>query len=153
MAGLVLLVTLAAVAGGELGTENQFISEPESVQADRLLESEWGAEDQSDDYPELLVVESAGMTLDDPAYHTAVESLARALETNGATAITWYEANEAGDERADTLRSADGTTTLIPYRPSGERDAADAAVLAAATEWRHWCISSAKIVSMTQSTR
>ncbi|MEZ4533172.1 MAG: MMPL family transporter [Thermomicrobiales bacterium] len=132
MAGLVLLVTLAAVAGGELGTENQFISEPESVQADRLLESEWGAEDQSDDYPELLVVESAGMTLDDPAYHTAVESLARALETNGATAITWYEANEAGDERADTLRSADGTTTLIPYRPSGERDAADAAVLAAA---------------------
>lgn len=133
LAGLLLLIVLGTIAGGELSSENQFTSDPESTQAEELLQREWGAVDRSDDYPELLIVESASMTLDDPAYQSAVASLEGALEANGASAITWYEASAAGDDRAAALRSADGTTTLIPYRPNGNLHAADDAVRAVAS--------------------
>ncbi len=126
--GLFLLVLLAALGGGELGTENRFTSQPESIQAQQLLNSEWGAMDHADDYPELLVVESDGMTLDEPAYRAAVDDLVEALEANGAKAITWYQASAAGDERAAALGRSGGTTTLIPYRPDGDNSAADEAV-------------------------
>lgn len=127
-----LLVLLGGISGGKLGTENQFTSNPESTRAEELLSSEWGANDHSGDFPELLIVESHGLTLDNPVYQAAVNNLARVLEANGSTAITWYQAREMGDERAAMLRSKDGKTTLIPYRPTGEITAADDAVRAAA---------------------
>ena len=132
VAGLALLVLLGALAGGDLGTENQFTTQPESMQALQLLDDEWGPRDQSDDYSELLVVESDSMTLNDPAFRAAVDGLVKALESNGATAMSWYQASAAGDERAAALGAGDGSTTLIPYRPDGDIYEADEAVREAA---------------------
>jgi RND superfamily putative drug exporter len=132
LVGPLVLILLGVFAGGELGTEDAFTSDPESVQAARLLGSEWGTMDHSDDYPELLVVESGGTTLDDPAYETAVDNLVASLEAHGAAAVTWYQASAAGDDRAAALGSADGTTTIIPYRPGDDIYAADDAVRQAA---------------------
>jgi RND superfamily putative drug exporter len=130
--GPLVLILLGALAGGELGTEDAFTSNPESMQAARLLASEWDQMDHSAEYPELLVVESSGTTLDSPAYEAAVNDLVAALDAHGAVAISWYQASAAGDDRASALGSAEGTTTLIPYRPGEDIYAADDAVREAA---------------------
>jgi RND superfamily putative drug exporter len=61
-----------------------------------------------------------------------VNDLVAALDAHGAVAISWYQASAAGDDRASALGSAEGTTTLIPYRPGEDIYAADDAVREAA---------------------
>jgi RND superfamily putative drug exporter len=131
LAGLILLIAFGAVAGGDLTTDDEFLSHPESQRADDLLGRQWGARDESNDFSELLVVRSQDLTLDDPAYRAVVEQLVNALQgPNGAQAetIDWYQASAGGDERAELLASADRTATLIPYQPHGDITAADEAV-------------------------
>src|SRR5215203_5131200 len=78
--GLLLVVGLGVTAGGDLGTENSLITNPESMQAQELLRSGWGAFDHSDAYPELLIVESPELTIDSQVYRSAVEELVTILE-------------------------------------------------------------------------
>lgn len=128
-----MLIGLGATLGGDLTTDTTFTSHPESQRASDLLDRSWSATDQTDSYPELLVVESAGYSLTDPEYKTVVEHLVAAIQgpdRSRAIATDWYQASAAGDDRAALLASADGHATLIPYRPSGDIYASDEAVRA-----------------------
>jgi RND superfamily putative drug exporter len=133
LVGLLVLVGLGATIGGDLTTDNELTSHPESQRAADLLDRAWTASDHADDYPELLVIRSTDRTLDDPAYEALVDRLVAAVEGpdgSRASAIDWYQASAAGDDRAALLASADGHATLIPYRPAGDIYASDDAVQA-----------------------
>lgn len=133
LVGLLVLVGLGATIGGDLTTDNDFTSHPESQRAADLLDRAWTASDQTDDYPELLVIRSDDRTLDDPAYKALVDRLVAAIEGpdgSRASAIDWYRASGAGDDRSGLLASADRHATLIPYRPAGDIYASDDAVRA-----------------------
>ena len=103
--GLAVLPTAVFTGGGELSDEDEFISKPESEQAFGLPGAalgSWGRGRvlRAGDRP----IED--QSVDEPEFQQTVESIASQLRgANGEqrSAVTYYEARDAADERADLL--------------------------------------------------
>ena len=109
VAAIALMVTFlgSALTSGATGT---LTNNPESMQADRLLQDRLGSANATNS--EIVVVQSTSLTVDDPAYRGYVEELYGALIGLGDKIVvggTNYYV--AGDE---SLVSQDRHTTLIP---------------------------------------
>jgi RND superfamily putative drug exporter len=108
--------------GGALTTETTLTNNPESAQADTLLNERLG--DSGDTVAETVIVRSTTLTVDDPAYRSYVEGLYGSLMALGDGLVAggshYYL---TGDE---ALVSADRQTTLIPLSiPDDAREKID----------------------------
>jgi RND superfamily putative drug exporter len=119
---LVIAVTAVMLMGGLLGdaltTEDRITNNPESKQADDLLAARLGGSDTLD---EMVIVRSATLTVDDPAYRSHVEQVFNDLIALGDEVVVggvhYYM---TGDE---SLVSPDRHTTLIPLAmPAGTEE-------------------------------
>jgi RND superfamily putative drug exporter len=114
LVALVLVVAAAAAFGGDLTTDDNFVSKPESVRGDDLLRERMPSREADS---ELVIVRSETLTVDAPGFRETVETIAaklRAMDGLVLDAPTYYDAVAAGDARARLLVSPDRRTTLIP---------------------------------------
>ncbi|MSQ42492.1 MAG: MMPL family transporter [Dehalococcoidia bacterium] len=117
---LVLLVAssfAASIAGGTFTTAIEFTNQPDSQRAFDLLRDYRG----NDPLYEQVVVRSADRTTTDPAFRALVAALVADLRQHPdaidpASTFSYLDAGAAG------LVSADGHTTLVPTRLTGELD-------------------------------
>ncbi len=115
--GITVVAGVAFGVGGVFTSEVEFTSDEEAQVARDLLEGVRGPEPLF----EQVIVQSAQLTVDDPAFEVFVTELAgeiRALRGDVQFAITFY------DVGAPQLVSADRHTTLIPAKLVGDIDAA-----------------------------
>jgi RND superfamily putative drug exporter len=111
---LVLVVGGAVAFGGSLTSDDNFVGKPESVRGDELR---WERMPGNQSDSELVIVRSATLTVDDPAFRQTVEAIAadlRGLTGAVVDVTTYYDAVAAGDARAKLIVSVDRQTTLIP---------------------------------------
>ena len=107
---VVAMVLTGTLLGDTLTTEETLTNNPESVQADNLLDDRLG--ESNDTIDEMAIVRSTTLTVDDPAYRSYVEDLYGDLTALGDEVIsggTHYYLT--GDE---SLVSEDRRTTLMP---------------------------------------
>jgi putative drug exporter of the RND superfamily len=113
--GLWLVTLIAAGAlvvtflGDALTTEDDFTGTPESKVAGLLIDERMPATGEADEIDEVLIVRGHGLSVDDPAFRSAVEGLVASAASLGAEAVETYY--ETGDEE---LVSADRDTTIVP---------------------------------------
>ena len=113
--GLWLVTLIAAGAlvvtflGDALTTEDDFTGTPESKAAGLLMDERMPATGEADEIDEVLVVRGHGLSVDDPAFRSAVEGLVASAASLGAEAVETYY--ETGNEE---LVSADRDTTIVP---------------------------------------
>ena len=104
------IVLTATLLGDALTTEDSLTNNPESMRADNLLHERLG--ESNNTLNEMVIVRSATLTVDDPAYQSYVEDLYEELVSLGDEVIVggahYYL---TGDE---SLVSADRRTTLMP---------------------------------------
>jgi putative drug exporter of the RND superfamily len=110
LAGVAATGLDGALTAGDMG----FTNHPESVRGQELLATRMGGGDAP---TETVVVHSETLTVNDPAFRSAVTRVAADL--NGLqglvlSAPTYYEAAAAGAPAAQAMVSADRHTTLIP---------------------------------------
>jgi RND superfamily putative drug exporter len=114
------IVLIATILGDALTTEFHLTNDPDSERADAILE-DWRGEQHDD---ELIIVQSATETVDDPAFEQKVEEIRAAiaaLPDDVVLAVT--SVYESGDE---SLASEDRHTTILPVVMAGdELDAND----------------------------
>ncbi|MGH2558315.1 MAG: MMPL family transporter [Thermomicrobiales bacterium] len=120
---LVLIIAggLAATMSGAINDDGDFTSNPESKQANTLID------DRMEEEPltETVVVRAANATVDDPAFRQAVErTTADLMGMTGvvATVDNYYQATAAGEPEAERLVSADRHATIIPVTLLGDDD-------------------------------
>ena len=110
---LVALVAAGALVvtflGDALTTEDDFTGTPESKAAGLLIDERMPATGEADEIDEVLVVRGHGLSVDDPAFRSAVEGLVASAASLGAEAVETYY--ETGNEE---LVSADRDTTIVP---------------------------------------
>ena len=109
-AWLVIVVAaggLLVAFGDSLQAADDFIGHPESKQAEELLAERLPGSDAD---TEIVVVRSASLTVDDPAYAARVRDLASAIRAlapqDVRTVATWYDAQAAADAAAAEVRAA-----------------------------------------------
>jgi len=120
-----VLVVLAVVATGSLlgsglTSENKFrAGEPGSVTADRLIEERLSGPHKVTDF---VIVRSAELTIDDPAFKSYVLGVAGKIDALGNDVVeatsTYYATNDPG------LLSKDKRATLIAVVMAGDMDEA-----------------------------
>jgi RND superfamily putative drug exporter len=113
---LAIVVTMigAITFGGGLTDDDEFIGKPESVRGEELLRERMPG-DQAES--ELVIVRSETLTVDDAVFRQTVEAIVADLRGMGGLvreAITYYDAADAGDDRAELLVSPDRHTTIVP---------------------------------------
>ena len=113
--GLVVLVAFGVISGllaSALSSESDITSNPESKQAQDLVDERVPERDALD---ELVIVRSDELTVDDPAFRERVESLADELAASDSVErVTDYL------DGGDLLVSADGHATLLPVNLAGD---------------------------------
>jgi RND superfamily putative drug exporter len=121
-AALIVLAVLAvgSLLGSGLTSESKFrAGEPDSATADRLIEERLSGPHKVTDF---VIVRSADLTVDDPAFKTHVLGLAGRISALGsdivASTSTFYASNDPG------LLSRDKHATLIPVVMAGKMDEA-----------------------------
>ncbi len=118
---VVLITSMGFVSSQLLGDvltqEFEFTNNPESVRAQEVIDEKFseGTEVAS---TEFFIIQSASLTVDDPAFETAVRDLqAEISEVNGGVLagqpFTYYDLAEQSPEQAAGLVSRDGRGTLI----------------------------------------
>jgi len=119
---LVVLAVLAvgSLLGSGLTSESKFrAGEPGSVTADRLIEERLSGPHKVTDF---VIVRSAELTVDDPAFKTHVLGVAGRITALGTDVVeaasTYYATNDPG------LVSRDKHATLIPVVMAGNMDEA-----------------------------
>jgi len=134
-AWLVIVVAaggLLVAFGDSLQAADDFIGHPESKQAEELLAERLPGSDAD---TEIVVVRSAGLTVDDPAYAARVRDLASAIRTLAPQDVravaTWYDAQAAADAAAAELRAA---AQAAPGTDAAAVKAIEAAVQQAAVQ-------------------
>jgi hypothetical protein len=80
-------------------TEDDFTGTPESNAAGLLIDERMSATGEADEIDEVLVVRGHGLSVDDPAFRSAVEGLVASAASLGAKAVETYY--ETGDEEHD----------------------------------------------------
>ena len=112
VAGFVVIGTLF---DGTLTTEFHFFSNPESKQADTLLEERLRG---PADVNEVVIVRSTGLTVDDLAYREFVEGIRTEIDGLGdksiASVTSYFQAGDA------SLVSDDRMTTILPLVMAGK---------------------------------
>jgi RND superfamily putative drug exporter len=102
-------ILISTLLGDALTTEDRVTNNPESEQANALMEERLGASDDTID--EMVIVRSATLTVDDPAYQSYVEGLYDDLVALGDDVIAggthYYMEGE------ESLVSASRLTTII----------------------------------------
>ncbi|MEX0682826.1 MAG: MMPL family transporter [Dehalococcoidia bacterium] len=115
----VAIFLIATLLSDALTTEIALTNNPESQRADDILEA-WRGEDHDD---EIIIVQSADLTVDDPAFQSHVEAIYNDLSALPDDVIiggaNFYQ---SGDE---TLVSADRHTTIMPFQMAGDELDAD----------------------------
>ncbi|MDP3061957.1 MAG: MMPL family transporter, partial [Chloroflexota bacterium] len=118
--GLVLLAAGALVVSllqGALTTSQDFVNEPESKRADRLIEERLRGPVRS---REIVIVRSDTLTVDDPAFRERVQRLHSDLSALGADVVeagpTYYQAPDS------SLVSADRRETIFALLMAGSLD-------------------------------
>ena len=106
---------IVAALGGALTTEADVTNTPESKAAELLMEERLPS--AAGDPDEVLVVRSADLSVDDPAFRATVERLLAQAAELGAEPTASYYAD--GDE---SLVSSDRDTTAVPLRLSDDSD-------------------------------
>lgn len=110
----------ATLLGDALTTESDFTNRPESKAGADLLEERLRGPKT---FSEIVVVQAAAKTVDDPAYERFVTTLHRALLALGSDVVEngrqYYQA------RDESLVSADRRTTILPVVMAGSLDDAE----------------------------
>jgi putative drug exporter of the RND superfamily len=116
--GLIALVGLVLI-GGLLGTalssEGDVTSNPESKQAEELIDARLPGRDALD---ELVIVRSEQLSVTDPAFRERVQSLVQTLD--GSDSVE--QVSSYLDADGEALVSRDGHSTLIPVVLAGEQE-------------------------------
>jgi len=103
---------ISTLLGGALTTDDEILNNPESKQANTLLRQRLAGSGGSGGSDELIIVRSATLTVDAPAYQSQVETLYADLIALGDGVVEggvhYYM---TGDE---SLVSADRHTTILP---------------------------------------
>ncbi len=114
-----IVVTAAFLADG-LTTEEDFTSNPESKRGATLVEEKLRGPEKDN---EIVIVRSAGLTVDDPAFRVAVEDVYAKISALGpeviASGATYYQTQDP------SLVSADKHTTIIPFVMAGDHTTAE----------------------------
>ena len=130
---LVLIVAMGAVSsqllGGVLNQDIAFTNNPESVQAQDVIDQRFGNGTEVDS-TEFVIVQSDSLTVDDPQFKEIVTGLQQEIaaldgEMLASSPVTYYDVAQQSEEQAAGLVSADRRTTLISV-PLKEAD--DAAI-------------------------
>ena len=118
-------VASQAVLPSNLTGQAEFTNNPESVRALRLIEDRMhGVEPVG----ETVVVTSATLTVDDPAFQAVVEQTTAdllAMTDVVASAVSFIQAEAAGAPEAALLVSADRHSTIIPVTLTGDLKAVE----------------------------
>jgi RND superfamily putative drug exporter len=113
-----LLVTRSL--SGALSSHAEFTNEPESKQAQALLEQRLSGPRRS---AEVVIVQSASQTVDSPAFRSYVQQLQRDIRALGPDVV--QQSVDYYQTRSPQLVSADRRATLIPVTMAGSlQDAA-----------------------------
>jgi RND superfamily putative drug exporter len=110
---IALGVILASGLEGSLNNDNDFTSNPDSQQANTLIDQRLGDEPLT----ETIVVHSETLTVDDAAFRSVVEQTTAdlvAMKQVVASAGNYYQAVESGDPNAGQMVSADRHSSVIP---------------------------------------
>ena len=121
-AWVVALATAVALSsvllGSALTTDTNFTNNPESKEADKLIEERLRGPEQN---TEMVIVGSRSQTVDDPAFRTYVERLQRDIVALGpaivAGSLSYYQSQDP------SLVSADRRTTLLGVALAGDNEA------------------------------
>ena len=120
---LLILAVLVQTALPLKTTTNSLLNNPESEQAwDLLVEHGIRAEHSGS---ETLIVQSDSLTVDDPAFQTAVQRATDAFRADTevvASAVNYYELSADDPLAAAALVSADRRTTIVPVTLVGSVD-------------------------------
>ena len=119
---LVIIISIALRAtlfADAISTEFAFTNNPDSKQADDLLEERFGLPKGTS---EVVIVQSETLTVDDPAYQEFVEGVFGKLEDLGPDIIRQETLINYYQEEAPFLVSEDRQTTIMPFTMAGEFD-------------------------------
>ena len=119
---LVIIISIALRAtlfADAISTEFAFTNNPDSKQADELLEERFGLPKGTS---EVVIVQSETLTVDDPAYQEFVEGVFGKLEDLGPDIIRQETLINYYQEEAPFLVSEDRQTTIMPFTMAGEFD-------------------------------
>jgi putative drug exporter of the RND superfamily len=122
---LVLAVAVQAVWPANTTTDVALLNNPEAQQGWQLLE-EHGIRDERHG-GETVIVQSATLTIDDPAFQATVQRATDAFRADTgvvASAVNFYELSTQDPEAAASLVSADRQTTIIPVMLVGSLEEA-----------------------------
>jgi putative drug exporter of the RND superfamily len=116
--GLLVLISFALISGllgSALSTEGDVTNNPESKQAEELIEERLPERDPVD---EVVVVRSDELSVNSPAFRERITTLAEELrQADGVAQVSSYL--DAGGE---VLVSADGHATILPLVLAGEQE-------------------------------
>jgi RND superfamily putative drug exporter len=124
---LILAVVVQAVWPANTTTDAGLLNDPEAQQGWALL-AEHGIRDERRG-AETVIVQSATVTIDDPAFQATVQQVTAAFraDTNVvASVVNYYELSAQDPEAAGILVSADRKTTIIPVTLVGSLEEATA---------------------------
>ncbi len=116
---VIAIVLIASLLGGALTTQFIFTNTPESQRGLDLIEDLRGFPNSTN---EVVIVRSDSLTVDDPAFQSAVESVTAGLRELGSdvirdgTLLSFYEIG------APFLVSEDRRTTILPFAMAGDFD-------------------------------
>jgi putative drug exporter of the RND superfamily len=122
--GIVLVgfVLISGLLGSALSSEAEVTSNPESRQAEDLIEERFPERDALD---ELVIVRSDDLSVTDPAFRERVASLADDLaRSEGVEQVSSYL-----DGEGDLLISSDAHATILPVVLAGEEEDSIEAVI------------------------
>lgn len=132
---MALAVGFATGLGDALTTDANFLSRPESVRGDELIDQRAHALEQQagtavdPSVSETLLFTSPNFTVDQPEFQAAVERATADLRADPnvvAEVVNYYEAKAGGSPLADQMVAADRHTTLLPVELKGDYDTAEA---------------------------
>jgi RND superfamily putative drug exporter len=120
---LVLAVVVQAVRPADTTTDVGLLNNPEAQQGWALLEEHGIRAERGG--TETLIVRSATLTVDDPAFRATVQRATDAFRADTdvvAGVVNYYELGAQDPETAAGLVSADRKTTIIPVTLAGSLD-------------------------------
>ena len=120
---LLVVAALAATAlllGGALTSEGNFNNRPESKRAEELVEARLGGPEGTN---ETIVVSSASLTVDDPAFRAKVNAVARDVDRLPDDVIARVTDPFAAGDPA--LISPDRHSALVPVQMAGDESTAE----------------------------
>jgi len=122
---LVLAGVIQGITPVNTTTDISLLNNPESQRGWDLIEEHGIREERRG--TETIVVRSANMTIDDPAFQQTVQRVTEAFRADAeviAEAVNYYELNAQNPAAAAGLVSADRTTTIIPVTLAGSLEEA-----------------------------